>query len=69
MRFRPTPALIRLTVTEHDKIEHPLPNGDVLIQDSTRTRPEVEEAFRKVEEDFERTAEQAYRELREAGAA
>lgn len=56
-------------MTEHDKIEHPLPNGDVLIQDSTRTRPEVEKAFRKVEVDFERKAEQAYRELREAATA
>lgn len=56
-------------MTEHDKIEHALPNGDVLIQDSTRTRPEVEEAFSKVEEAFERDAKQAYRELREAAAA
>jgi hypothetical protein len=46
-------------MTEHDKIEHPLPNGDVLIQDSTRTRPDVEAAFRKIEVDFEREAEQA----------
>lgn len=53
----------------HDKIEHPLPNGDVLIQDSTRTRPEVDEAFRKVEEDFEQDAKQAYRQLRDAAAA
>lgn len=56
-------------MTEHDKIEHPLPNGDVLIQDSTRTRPEVDEAFRKVEETFEQDAKQAYRELRDAAAA
>lgn len=56
-------------MTEHDKIQHELPNGDVLIQDSTRTRPEVEKAFRKVEEDFEREAREAYRELREAAAA
>ncbi len=53
---------------EHDKIEHELPNGDLLIQDSTRTRPEVERAFRKLEEDFEREARDAYRELREAAA-
>lgn len=56
-------------MTEHDKIEHPLPNGDVLIQDSTRRRPEVEAAFRRVEEVFEREAEQAYRELRSTSTA
>ncbi len=56
-------------MTEHDKIEHPLPNGDILIQDSNRTRPDVEAAFGKVEVDLEREAEQAYRELREATAA
>jgi hypothetical protein len=56
-------------MNEHDKIEYPLPNGDVLIQDSTRSRPDVEEAFDKVEEDFEREAEEAYRQLREASAA
>ena len=56
-------------MTEHDKTEHPLPNGDVLIQDSTRTRPDVEAAFNKVEVDLKREAEQAYRELREAAAA
>jgi hypothetical protein len=56
-------------MTEHDKIEHPLPNGDVLIQDSTRIRPDVDAAFREIEEAFERDAEQAYRELREAAAA
>lgn len=56
-------------MTEHDKIEHTLPNGDVLVQDSTRVRPEVDAAFRKVEEDFAREAETTYRELREAAAA
>jgi hypothetical protein len=56
-------------MTEHDKIEHPLPNGDVLIQDSTRTDTEVEDAFRRIEDDFKRHAKQAYRELRAATAA
>jgi hypothetical protein len=48
---------------EHGKIEHSLPNGDILVQDSTERRPEVEEAFRRVEDDFERKAKEAYREL------
>lgn len=55
-------------MTEHDKIQHSLPNGDVLIQDSTRTRPDVEAAFRKVEEDFKRQAAEAYRGLRKAAS-
>jgi hypothetical protein len=55
-------------MTQHDKIEHKLPNGDVLIQDSTRTRPEVEEAFRKVEKDFEREARKAYRDQHQRAA-
>jgi hypothetical protein len=54
---------------EHDKIEHPLPNGDILVQDSTRTRPEVEEAFRRVEDDFERKAEEAFRDLHQQAVA
>ncbi len=54
---------------EHDKIEHPLPNGDILVQDSNRRRPEVDAAFSKVEEQLERAAEQAYRDLLEATAA
>lgn len=53
-------------MTEHDKIQHPLPNGDVLVQDSTRRRPEVDEAFREVEADLERAAREIYETLREA---
>lgn len=56
-------------MTEHDKIEHELPNGDILVRDSTRTRPEVEEAFRLVDEESERQARETYRELRESAAA
>lgn len=53
-------------MSEHDKIEHELPNGDVLVQDSTRRRPEVDEAFREVEQEFEREAREIYERLREA---
>lgn len=56
-------------MTEHDKIEHELPNGDVLVEDSTRVRPEVDDAFREVEEEMAREAEKMYRSLREAAAA
>jgi hypothetical protein len=56
-------------MTEHGKIEHSLPNGDVLVEDATRTRPEVEEAFREAEEAFEQEAREAYERLREAAAA
>jgi hypothetical protein len=53
-------------MTEHDKIELELPNGEVLVQDSTRRRPEVDEAFGEVEQDFKREAREIYERLREA---
>lgn len=56
-------------MTEHDKIEHTLPNGDILIVDSTRVDPEVEEGFAKVREDLREKARDAYRRLRDATAA
>jgi len=56
-------------MTEHDKIEHVLPNGDILIVDSTRVDLEVQEAFAKVKEDLREEARDAYRQLREAAAA
>jgi len=56
------------TMTEHDKIEHTLPNGDILIVDSTRVDPEVQQAFAKVKEDLREEARNAYRQLREAAA-
>jgi SepF-like predicted cell division protein (DUF552 family) len=56
-------------MTEHGKIEHTLPNGDILIVDSTRIDPEVQEAFAKVKQDLREEAREAYRQLREAAAA
>ena len=50
-------------MTEHDKVEHELPNGDLLVQDSTKSRPEVEETFRKAEEAVERIAREGYEQL------
>ena len=56
-------------MTEHDKIEHTLPNGDILIVDSTRVDPEVEKAFAKVKAQLRDEARDAYRQLRNAAAA
>jgi hypothetical protein len=56
-------------MTKHEKIEHELPNGDILIVDATETRPEVEEAFDKVDEELQREAREAYEQLRDAAAA
>lgn len=56
-------------MTEHDKIEHTLPNGDILIVDSTRVDLEVQETFAKVKEHLREEARDAYRQLREAAAA
>jgi len=53
-------------MTEHDKIEHRLPNGDILIVDSTRVDPSVKRAFDKVKSDLRQEARDAYRQLRES---
>jgi SepF-like predicted cell division protein (DUF552 family) len=56
-------------MTKHGKVEHELPNGDILIVDATDIRPEVEAAFRELNESLSREVEQAYRELQDARAA
>jgi SepF-like predicted cell division protein (DUF552 family) len=56
-------------MTEHDKIEHTLPNGDILIVDSTRVDPEVTKTFEKVKKDLRNEARAAYKQLREQRAA
>lgn len=52
-----------------DRIEHLLPNGDVLIVDATEFRPEVEEAFARLRDALDREADETYRRLREQQAA
>lgn len=54
------------TMTEHDKIEHVLPNGDTLIVDSTVKDPRVEEAFKPVREQLRVEARRAYERLQQA---
>lgn len=56
-------------MTEHDKIEHKLPNGDILVIDSTRVDPDVEHAFDRAKKDLRKEARAAYRRLRESRAA
>jgi SepF-like predicted cell division protein (DUF552 family) len=53
-------------MTEHDKVEHVLPNGDILIVDSTRVNPEVSRGFDKVKQELREEARAAYRQLRRA---
>lgn len=53
-------------MTEHDKIEHTLPNGDILIVDSTRQDPRVTQAFSKAKEDLREQARETYQRLRES---
>ena len=56
-------------MTEHDKIEHTLPNGDILIVDATRIAPEVSEGFERVKADLRRQARATYLRLQQAAAA
>jgi hypothetical protein len=56
-------------MTEHDKIEHTRPNGDILIVDSTRQDPKVTQAFAKAKEDLRQQARETYKRLRESAAA
>lgn len=56
-------------MTEHDKIEHTLPNGDILIVDSTRQDPKVTQAFSKAKDDLRKQARETYQRLRESAAS
>ena len=58
-----------VVMTKHDKIEHELPNGDILIVDATDIRPEVEQAFREVKAALDREVDEAYEQLRPPQAA
>lgn len=53
-------------MTEHDKIEHTLPNGDILIVDATRIPPEVTAAFDKVKAELREQARATYLRLQAA---
>jgi hypothetical protein len=52
-------------MTEHDKIEHTLPNGDTLVIDSTRENAAVEQAFSKARHDLREQARDTYRRLQQ----
>jgi hypothetical protein len=54
------------TMTQHDGYEHELPNGDILIVESTVKDERVEEAFAAVKQDLREKARRAYEELRAA---
>jgi hypothetical protein len=56
-------------MNEHDKIEHRLPNGDILIVDSTRVDAEVQAMFASVKADLQHEARDAYRRLQDQRAA
>lgn len=53
-------------MTEHDKIEHTLPNGDILIVDATRIPPEVTEGFARVKAELRKQARATYLQLQQA---
>jgi hypothetical protein len=50
-------------MTKHDKIEHALPNGDILIVDSTRDEQRVSRAFSAAKADLRKQARDTYRSL------
>ncbi len=52
-------------MTEHDGYEHVLPNGDILIVDSTIKDEEVEQAFAVVREELREKAREAYERLQQ----
>ena len=54
------------TMTEHDGYEHVLPNGDILIVDSTVKDDEVDKAFAAVQQELREKARRAYEELQAA---
>lgn len=54
------------TMTEHDGYEHVLPNGDILIVDSTVKDEKVENAFAAVQQELREKARRAYEELQAA---
>lgn len=53
-------------MTEHDGYEHVLPNGDILIVDSTVKDEKVDKAFGAVQQELREKARRAYEELQAA---
>jgi len=51
-------------VIEHDGFEHVLPNGDILIVESTIRDERVERAFAPVRRELREKARRAYEQLR-----
>lgn len=51
-------------VTEHDGFEHVLPNGDILIVESTIRDERVERAFAPVRQELREKGRRAYEQLR-----
>lgn len=56
-------------MAEHDKVEHQLPNGDILIVDSTRVDDETAAAFDALRKSLRDDARKAYRKLRATAKA
>lgn len=52
-------------MTEHDKVEHVLPNGDILIVESTRVDEQVTTAFETVRQGLRDEAREAFQRLRD----
>jgi len=50
----------------HGKVEHRLPNGDVLVHDSTERRPEVDAAFKEVNAALKESAAATFRDINAA---
>jgi len=50
-------------MTEHDGYEHVLPNGDILIVDSTVKDEKVDKAFAAVQQELREKARRAYEAL------
>ncbi len=60
------PRHTAFTMTEHEGYEHVLPNGDILIVESTVKDERVEKAFAAVKQDLRDKARLAYERLQAA---
>jgi hypothetical protein len=53
-------------MTEHDRYEHELPNGDILIVESTVKDERVDKAFAALRDELREKARSAYERLQQA---